>query len=53
MINSTTDFIPFRFAETLNALNISVTIHIEVNKDKIINETAVIVLPIDKLTGLP
>jgi hypothetical protein len=44
---------PFRFEETLNALNISVTIHSKVNMDKVINAKAVIALPIDKLTGLP
>jgi len=53
IIKSTTDRVLLRLAETLNALYISVTIQIKINRDKTIRDTAMTASPADKLTGLP
>jgi hypothetical protein len=53
MIKNTTAFFPLRFAETLNALNISATSHIVSKKVKINNDIATTKLPVDKLIDSP
>ena len=53
IINSTIDFFPFRFAETLNALYIRTISHIVSKRVKAINDTAITALLVDNLIGSP